>query len=62
MTSLDELLTGIVAFLRYGDNDWRARAVGARDFAQGATPREAVEKALGVSAPPAAPEDNSDLF
>lgn len=61
MTSLDELLTGIVAFLRYGDNDWRARAVGARDFAQGATPREAVEKALGV-VPVAAPEDNSDLF
>lgn len=54
----DELLTRMVSVL-YMDDVWHARATGSRLFHEGATAREAMLAALGMSEPS---EPNSDLF
>ena len=43
----DELLSQMAALLKHGDN-WQARAFGRDFFAKGKTPREAMERALGL--------------
>lgn len=43
----DELLLQMAALLKHGDN-WQARAFGRDFFAKGKTPREAMERALGL--------------
>lgn len=47
MKPLEELLSGIAALLQFG-GEWHARAVGQQVYEVGATPREAVERALGL--------------
>lgn len=43
----DELIVQMAALLKHGDN-WQARAFGRDFFAKGQTPREAMERALGL--------------
>lgn len=47
MMTTDELILQMAALLKHGDN-WQARAFGRDFFAKGKTPREAMERALGL--------------
>lgn len=43
----DELISQMAAVLQFGDS-WKARAFGRDSFAGGKTPRQAMERALGL--------------
>ena len=45
----DELISQMAAVLKFGDS-WKARAFGRDSFAGGKTPRQAMERALGLEA------------
>lgn len=48
--STDEMLARIASLLQMR-GQWHARAEGAFDFHTGATPQEAMQRALGIAAP-----------
>lgn len=46
----DDMLQRIATLLHY-QGQWQARAIGSDVFHRGATPREAMERALGAKPP-----------
>lgn len=56
----DEMLARMASLLQMR-GQWHARAEGAFDFHTGATPQEAMQRALGIAVP-AVDEPAADLF
>ena len=57
----DELLESISALLHFGEK-WHARARGSKTYSTGATAREAMLAALGLTDSVVDEQPNADLF